>query len=94
MKDFDIEWEPYSLPNILIYHAQLPEYIMDRLWTYIDNADTNKVWNQHLAGNLESSLTLDDTDDFFADVLVLPVDFFVGAFFPRLTIFLTFLSCS
>ena len=73
MKDFDIEWEPYSLPNILIYHAQLPEYIMDRLWTYIDNADTNKVWNQHLAGNLESSLTLDDTDDFFANRIILPM---------------------
>jgi hypothetical protein len=31
-----------------------------------------------------------DTDDFFADVLVVPVDFF----FARLTIFPTFLSCS
>ena len=33
---------------------------------------------------------LDDTDDFFADVLVLPVDFF----FALLTISLTFFSCA
>ena len=73
MNDFDIEWEPYSFPNIVIYHAKLPESIMDRLWTYIDKADGTRSWNKHLAGNVESSLVLEDSGDFFAKRIILPM---------------------
>jgi len=39
---------------------------MDKLWEYISNAKENpKSHNSTLAGNISSSLTLNDTDNWF-----------------------------
>ena len=41
---------------------------MDKLWEYISRAkEKPKIHNTHLAGNISSSLTLDDTDNWFFD---------------------------
>ena len=46
---------------------------MDKLWEYISNAKENpKSFNDTLAGNISSSLILNDTDNWFFDNVCLP----------------------
>jgi len=46
---------------------------MDKLWEYISSAKENpKSFNDNLAGNIFSSLTLNDTDNWFFDNVCLP----------------------
>ena len=46
---------------------------MDKLWEYISNAKENpKSYNDTLAGNLSSSLVLNDTDNWFFDNVCIP----------------------
>ena len=46
---------------------------MDKLWEYISNAKENsKSHKTHLAGNLSSSLVLNDTDNWFFDNVCIP----------------------
>ena len=47
---------------------------MDKLWEYISNAKENpKSFNETLAGNISSSLTLNDTDNWFFDNVCNPI---------------------
>jgi hypothetical protein len=47
---------------------------MDKLWEYISSAKENpKPHNANLAGNLSSSLELDDTDNYFFDNTLMPI---------------------
>ena len=47
---------------------------MLRLWEYISNAKENpKSYNNTLAGNISSSLTLNDTDNYFFDNTCIPI---------------------
>ena len=47
---------------------------MDKLWEYISNAKENsKSHKTHLAGNLSSSLVLNDTDNWFFNNTCIPV---------------------
>ena len=66
-----LEWSHFYLPNIPIYQTKLSQDIMDRLWGYIDKAKEN--WNSNLAGNIDTSLLLEDEDDFFMEYVVGPI---------------------
>ena len=47
---------------------------MDKLWEYISNAKENpESYNAELAGNLSSSLVLDDTDNWFFVNTCIPI---------------------
>ena len=47
---------------------------MDKLWEYISSAKENpKPYNAELAGNVSSSLVLNDTDNYFFDNTCIPV---------------------
>ena len=47
---------------------------MDKLWEYISNAKENpKSFNDTLAGNISSSLILNDTDNWFFDNTCIPL---------------------
>ena len=47
---------------------------MDKLWEYISNAKENpKSYNNTLAGNISSSLTLNDTDNWFFVNTCIPI---------------------
>ena len=67
----DIKWKPFHLPNLPLYETKLPESITGRLWSYIDVAKDN--FRTNLVGNLSSSLILKDTDNHFAEKVVLPI---------------------
>ena len=48
--------------------------VMDKLWEYISNAKENSKSNKaNLAGNLSSSLLLNDTDNYFFDNACIPI---------------------
>ncbi len=52
----------------------LSDIAMDKLWEYISNAKENpKSFNDTLAGNISSSLVLNDTDNWFFDNVCLPI---------------------
>ena len=67
----DIKWKPFYLPNLPLYETQLPEVLMGRLWSYVDAAKDS--FRSNLVGNLSTSLTLVDTDNHFAEKVVLPI---------------------
>ncbi len=60
-------WRSFTLPNIPIYEAKLPEDIIEKLWEFVGNAKSNA--NKDLAGNISSSLFLDDIDNYFLEFL-------------------------
>jgi len=57
------EWETFNFPNLQLYGAKLPKRVINRLWGYIDKAKDR--CNDQLAGNLDTSLYLNDTNDYF-----------------------------
>ena len=62
----NIEAEAKMFP--LFMKIDLPVNVMDKLWEYISRAKENpKSYKSKLAGNISSSLTLDDTDNWFFD---------------------------
>tara|TARA_A100001234_G_scaffold221393_1_gene237241 strand:+ start:3398 stop:4039 length:642 start_codon:yes stop_codon:yes gene_type:complete len=71
----EIEWDPFELPNLPIFKTKLPENVMDYLWQRIDIAkEKNDNIGHKLAGNISSSLTLEDDDDgFFVKTVLRPI---------------------
>ena len=70
-EDKKLEWSNFLLPNIPIYQTKLSQDIMDRLWGYVDKAKVN--YNEGLAGNIDTSLLLEDEDDYFMRYVVGPI---------------------
>ena len=66
-----LEWSNFYLPNIPIYQTKLPEDIIDRLWGYVDKA--KESYNFRLAGNIDTSLYLEDEDNYFMENVVGPI---------------------
>ena len=66
-----LEWSNFYLHNIPIYQTKLPQDIMDRLWGYVDKAKEN--YNKDLAGNIDTSLLLEDEDGYFMNHVVGPI---------------------
>ena len=64
---YEINWLYHYLPNIPIYEAKLPKFLIDKLWRYIDDAKIN--CNKLLAGTIESSLKLNDKNNYLLDFL-------------------------
>ena len=58
-----IEWGRLDLPNIPIFRTKLPDFVMNRLWEYVDKAV--KTNNHTLAGNITKSMYLEDEDNWF-----------------------------
>ena len=68
----NIEAEAKMFP--LFMKIDLPVNVMDKLWEYISNAKENpESYNAELAGNLSSSLVLDDTDNWFFVNTCIPI---------------------
>ncbi len=68
----EVVWENYTLPNITLYGAKLPEEVVNRLWGYIDEAKNNKGDIQNLGDpryNIDRAIDLKDRDDYFLDFL-------------------------
>ncbi len=58
--------------------AELPKFVMSRLWSYIETAKKNpKSYNHKLAGNISKSLTIIDKDNWFFKTILIP---FIGEF--------------
>jgi len=70
-KEKKLEWSHFHLPNIPIYETKLPQDIVNRLWEYVDEAKENT--NNRLAGNIDTSLKLEDRDGFFLNAVVGPI---------------------
>jgi len=52
--------------------TKLSELYMKKLWKYIDNAKIDKIdYRSKLAGNIGSSLSLTDTDNWFAENILI-----------------------
>ena len=65
-KDDQGKAPPFGLETVL------SKRIMDKLWEYISIAKKNpKSYNSTLAGNISSSLSLDDTDNWFFEQTIL-----------------------
>ena len=62
-----VSWETLSLPNLPIWRCKLPSDILAKLWKSIDAATESA--NNVLAGNITSSLHIEDTDQFFTKFL-------------------------
>jgi len=61
---------------------------MDKLWEYISNAKENpKSYNAELAGNISSSLVLNDTDNWFFVNTCIPIIGKYKEFFKKSTAF-------
>lgn len=77
-----IVWNKYELPNVPLLTTKLPKEVVDRLWDYIEKSKTDIKKNnkkRSLAGNISSSLTLHDEDDYllkniFSEVVNLYLD--------------------
>jgi len=73
-----ITWEYWTFPNIPIYQTKLPQNVVDVLWGYIDKAKdvykkTNVRFNGDLAGNINTSLHLEDEDTWFMRMVLAPL---------------------
>ena len=74
----EIPWEEFQFPNIPLYRAKLPDYVMDYLWSVTkkaeeDNVDNSNDYSHRLAGNITGSLGLVDVDDYFLKTVVGPM---------------------
>jgi hypothetical protein len=66
--DEELTWQRTELPNVPVVSTRLPPKIMDRIWQYIETAKEDGVKNRSnriLAGNIDTSLSLIDEDDYF-----------------------------
>lgn len=63
-----LRWERMDLPNLPLLSTKLQPKYMDRLWQYVETAKEDGVKNRSnniLAGNIDTSLSLIDEDDYF-----------------------------
>lgn len=69
-----VSWDRFDLPNIPLFSTKLPKNITNKLWEYIEKAKENpENNNSSLAGNISTSLYLNDEDDFLMKNLLDPV---------------------
>lgn len=82
-KKDQLVWKRTELPNVPIVSTQLTPKIMDRIWQYIETAKEDVVKNRSnkvLAGNIDTSLSLVDEDDYFwKNVLKEVTDYFADS---------------
>jgi len=80
------DWAEFQLPNAPLLRTFLNQTALNKLWEYIDTAkEKSKIkkdkMRETLAGNISSSLTLEDKDDwFFTNVLEKTVGSYVNNF--------------
>ena len=66
--------EPHPSRFSFALESSLSTDVMDKLWEYISTAKDNpKSYKANLAGNIFSSLELDDTDNWFFDNACVPI---------------------
>ena len=66
--------EPHPSRFAFALESSLSTDVMDKLWEYISSAKDNpKSYKANLAGNIFSSLELDDTDNWFFDNTCFPM---------------------
>ena len=78
----DIVWEHLHLPNIPLLKCTLSDKYVQYLWQCIEDAMGNPIdAKSHLAGNISSSIYLEDKDDyFFNNVLKETAEQYVNTF--------------
>jgi hypothetical protein len=62
------KWNRVDLPNVPIFNAKLSQRVVNKLWEYVEKSKEDEEKNNQnktLAGNISTSLTLHDEDDFF-----------------------------
>ena len=66
MNNIDDQWYMVTPPNINILKCELGTTAVEYLWKQVKKAKVNKrKANEHLAGNIDESLYLDDEDEYF-----------------------------
>ena len=66
--------EPHPSRFSFALESSLSTDVMDKLWEYISSAKENpKSFKSNLAGNLSSSLVLNDTDNWFFVNTCIPI---------------------
>tara|TARA_R100001463_G_scaffold136434_1_gene201780 strand:+ start:899 stop:1510 length:612 start_codon:yes stop_codon:yes gene_type:complete len=61
----------FNLPNIPLFETALSEEIVNHLWGYVKEAKENCTHN--LAGNIEKSLNLVDTNNYYFEQVLKPI---------------------